>query len=105
MMDTAEQELTLETFLTWKSDALKEYLSKRGLVKDKPKQKLAALAFAVHTMNLPLFQQDPFALFEGWLDEKAGLQQWPPIFFFYRTVTLVSISFCNSINLVMASPS
>ena len=103
-MDTVDQELTLESFSSWKTEALKEYLGKRGLVKDKPRQELAALAFSAHLMKLPIIPtaveslkqnvidydnllqidgtklHDPFTIYDGWVDEKAGLQQWPPIF-------------------------
>ena len=73
-------------------------------VKDKPKQELAALAFSAHLMKLPIIPttgeslkqnvidydnllqidgtklHDPFTIYDGWVDEKAGLQQWPHIF-------------------------
>ena len=33
-MDTVDQEMTFDTFLSWKIDALRDYLGKRGLAKD-----------------------------------------------------------------------
>lgn len=38
-MDTSDQTLTLDAFLTWKTEALYEYFGKRGLAKGKAKHK------------------------------------------------------------------
>ena len=35
-------------------EALREFLGKRGLAKDKPKRELAALSYSAYTMNLPV---------------------------------------------------
>lgn len=103
-MDTFDNEMTLDTFLSWKIEALRSYLGKRGLAKDKPKQELAALAFSAHLLNLPIVPTaseslkqnlieyrnlllvedstipDPFTLNDRWIDEMSWIGQWPPIF-------------------------
>lgn len=52
-MDTSDQTLTFDAFLTWKTEAFREYLGKRGLAKDKAKQELAALCYSAHVMKIP----------------------------------------------------
>jgi len=103
-MDAGHQDLTLEDFLHWKVDALREFLGKRGLGRDGTKQELAALCFSANIMKLTTLPSakdvyhynkksyedllyidktklpDPLQLCDGWFDEKIGMGKWPPIF-------------------------
>ncbi|KAK3106464.1 hypothetical protein FSP39_020531 [Pinctada imbricata] len=102
-MDSGDQTLSLETFHTWKVDALKEFFSKRGLSTTGTKAELAALCFSANSLNLPikatdteylsslhdqyqslLFhndkkQPDPLKISGGWKEEKCGIHLWPPV--------------------------
>ena len=95
--------IPLETFNTWKGDALKEFLSKRGLATTGTKAELAALCFSANSLKLPIKatnaeylsslhdqyqslllyddkkQPDPLQLSGGWKDEKCGIHLWPPV--------------------------
>ena len=103
-MDVCDKVLTFDDFLSWKIEALREFLGKRGLAKDKPKRELSALAYSAYTMNLPVLPSakeheqirrkdyqslllvdgtripDPFSLHERWLSEQDGMKSWPPIY-------------------------
>lgn len=103
-MDTSDQTLTFDAFLTWKTEALREYLGKRGLAKDKAKQELAALCYSAHVMKIPEIPSaaenvkvrqfdyqnllnvngttipDPFTLHKNWADERDGMKSWPPVY-------------------------
>ena len=46
--------LTFDDFLSWEIEALREFLGKRDLTKDKPKRELSALTYSAYTMNLPV---------------------------------------------------
>lgn len=104
IVDIDDKSLTFDSFLSWKIEALREFLGKRGLAKDKPKRELAALAYSAYSMRLPELpsskkQQeirnieyksllsvdkttipDPFSLHERWINERDGMKSWPPIF-------------------------
>ena len=104
-MDSGNQTVSLDEFNTWKVDALREYLSKRGLAREGTKQELCALCFSAQHLNLPikpsdheLWKQnirdynailcvedsyklpDPLQIHEKWVDEKSSLSLWPPLF-------------------------
>ena len=104
-MDPGDQNITLDEFMLWKVDALREYLTRRGLSKDGNKNELAALCYSANVMKLQIvptsseiikqnaddykkllhFQNsqtipDPRKLYENWLDEKNGISQWPPVY-------------------------
>lgn len=53
-MDPGDYTFSLETFNSWKLEALKDFLSKRGLSTDGTKAELAALCFAANSMKLPM---------------------------------------------------
>lgn len=86
-------------FLIWKTEALREYLGKCGLAKDKAKQELAALCHSAHVMKIPEILSavenlkvrqfdyqsllnvnkrtttpDPFTLHKNWADERNGMK-------------------------------
>lgn len=103
-MDPGDYTFSLETFNSWKLEALKDFLSKRGLSTDGTKAELAALCFAANSMKLPMkvsdceyvcqlqkeyndllhvdgsVLPDPFKIGAGWQDEMSGMSQWPPLF-------------------------
>lgn len=102
-------EYTLEDFSRWKVNALKEYLSKRGLKVEGNKATLVARAFAAWEMQIPISKSsvqletekniayqnllridldgstivlpDPLKDVSAWISEKEGLKHWPPIYF------------------------
>ena len=53
-MDPGDQRITLDDFSLWKIEALRSFLSCRGLSTTGNKQELVALAFAAIELNLPL---------------------------------------------------
>ncbi|KAK3108959.1 hypothetical protein FSP39_019796 [Pinctada imbricata] len=113
-MDPGDQTLGLNDFGHWKVEALKRFLSCRGLSSSGNKEELIALAFAAHTMKIPPKQSalekqisnndtytnllkisqtklpDPLQLYENWQDEKQGMRHWPPIFITDLTKFLMS---------------
>ena len=46
-MDVCDTVLTFDDFLSWKILALREFLGKRGLAKDKPKRELFSVAITI----------------------------------------------------------
>ena len=103
-MDPGDQRITLDDFSLWKIEALRSFLSCRGLSTTGNKQELVALAFAAIELNLPLVPSsveiekskldtykslhtvgdvnlpDPLLIFDKWEDEKQGISHWPPVF-------------------------
>lgn len=57
-MDPGDYTFSLETFNSWKLEALTDFLSKRGLSTDGTKAELAALCFAANSMKLPMKVSD-----------------------------------------------
>lgn len=97
--------MSYDTIGTWKVDALKEYLRKRGLKVSGRKQELVARVFAAAEQNVPVcleaaelvaqtrdeqrsllsipqgrFLPDSSTLKDGWIGEIEGMKQWPPVF-------------------------
>lgn len=103
-MDPGDQRCSLEDFSHWKIEALRSFLSQRGLSIGGNKQELVALAFAANTLNMPIILTaveieksklecyknllkvggvilpDPFLIFDKWEDETQGMSHWPPVF-------------------------
>ena len=103
-MDPGDQSLSLDEFSTWKIEALRGYLSARGLSTKGTKAELSALCFAAQRINIPKIQsnieileqnkkdyknilcvagivlKDPLETAEGWIDETNGITCWPPVF-------------------------
>lgn len=103
-MDSGDEDISLDEFLTWKVDSLRDFLTKRGLAKTGSKNELAALCFSVHKLKMPVLPTsseilkqntldyenilnigsnkipDPFQLHENWVGEKSGIQLWPPTY-------------------------
>ncbi|KAK6171766.1 hypothetical protein SNE40_018199 [Patella caerulea] len=105
-LDKKNTSFSLDEFFMWKVDALRDYLSKRGLSREGTKQELSALCFSAQTLNLPIVHSnqelskqnlcdyesilllddgdykipDPLKLHNDWLDEKSSLSIWPPLF-------------------------
>ncbi|XP_069127476.1 uncharacterized protein [Argopecten irradians] len=103
-MDPGDQCLSLNDVSMWKLDALKDFLSQRGLATKGAKDELVSLCFAaqklsiqklpsaseIHTQNQTGYSKlltidditikDPFQTFDGWRDEKTAISQWPPVF-------------------------
>ena len=103
-MDTSDQTLSLDDFNHWKVDALRSFLAARGLSGSSNRRELVALAFAAHTMKMPVLPTalemekskeiayasllnidgttipDPISLYDKWMDEKQGISHWPPMF-------------------------
>lgn len=103
-MDPGDQRCSLEDFSHWKIEALRSFLSQRGLSIGGNKQELVALAFAANTLNMPIIPTaveieksklecyknllkvgdvilpDPFLIFDKWEDETQGMSHWPPVF-------------------------
>lgn len=49
-----EEEMTIQTFSSWKVDALKEFVLKRGLKKEGAKATLVVRAFVAQEINLTI---------------------------------------------------
>lgn len=110
-MDPGDREISLQSldeFLTWKVDALRDFLTKQGLSKDGTKNELAALCFSVHKLKSAsdILKQneldyhklssigtttipDPLELHNNWLDEKNGISMWPPIYIEHYFIPVV----------------
>ncbi|KAJ8300308.1 hypothetical protein KUTeg_021827 [Tegillarca granosa] len=52
-MDPGDQKIYLDEFMTWRVEALREFLTKRGLTKDGRETELAALCYSAYVMNIP----------------------------------------------------
>lgn len=53
-MDPGDESCSLEDFSHWKIEALRSFLSKKGLSITGNKQEIVALAFAAITLNMPI---------------------------------------------------
>lgn len=103
MADPNYDNMTVDDFLRWKVEALKQFLADRGLKKTGRKAELAALAYGAVYMKKPVLPTageekhhhtdqykellkcgekilpDPMSeLKDGWLGESQGLICWPP---------------------------
>ncbi|XP_032894924.1 uncharacterized protein LOC116984708 [Amblyraja radiata] len=103
MADPNYDNMTVDDFLRWKVEALKQFLADRGLKKTGRKAELAALAYGAVYMKKPVLPTageekhhhadqykellkcgekilpDPMSeLKDGWLGESQGLNCWPP---------------------------
>ena len=129
-MSASKTNLSLEDFSRWNVDALKKYLTSRGLKASKRKAELAALCFAAQQFDIPLkltakeekteragdyksllmtkngLLPDPlYDLSSGWLAEEKGIEHWPPTMLleiqgYYQTTAY----FCFAIFLYLISP-
>ncbi len=101
----ATTDFTLEDFLRWDLQHLKDYLAKRGISRTGRKAELAALAFSCSVMKKPLTDEykskieqtfkdhqnilqlpcglvipDPSTITERWVPETdEGMRFWPPL--------------------------
>ena len=103
-MDPGDQLLTLNEISMWKSDALRDFLSQRGLATKGSRDELIALCYATSKLGIGKVEsaveaeaknkvdydkllcidgiqiKDPFKICEGWKDEHTSISQWPPLY-------------------------
>ena len=99
----AVKQLSFDEINTWRMDALKHFLKKRGLKVSGKKEELVAHVFAAAEQNMPVCLDaasrvaqmqceresllktpegvlpDPSELHNGWIGELNGMTKWPPI--------------------------
>ena len=101
----AVEQLSFDEINTWRMDALKHFLKKRGLKVSGRKEELVFRVFAAAEQNMPVSLDaasrvaqtqreresllktpegvlpDPSELYNGWIGELNGMTKWPPILF------------------------
>ena len=119
----AVEQLSFDEINTWRMDALKHFLKKRGLKVSGRKEELVARVFAAAEQNMPVCLDaasrvaqtqreresllktpegvlpDPSELHNGWIGELNGLTKWLPILLSDLTLYIMKDHPWNDISL------